>query len=78
MLKFSKRIFQNIKQIQHSSHEPKYNGPVDCAKQLYKEGGIRSIYRGTALTLMRDVPASGVYFATYEWLKKTLTPEGHS
>jgi solute carrier family 25 carnitine/acylcarnitine transporter 20/29 len=26
---------------------------VDCAKQLYREGGIRSIYRGTALTLMR-------------------------
>ncbi|CAF4419111.1 unnamed protein product, partial [Adineta steineri] len=44
----------------------------------YKEGGIRSIYRGTALTLMRDVPATGVYFASYEYLKKALTPEGHS
>lgn len=31
----------------------KFNGPIDCAKQLYKEGGIRSIYRGTAATLMR-------------------------
>ncbi|CAF1409680.1 unnamed protein product [Adineta steineri] len=65
-------------QIQHSGHEIKYNGPIDCAKQLYKEGGIRSIYRGTALTLMRDVPATGVYFASYEYLKKALTPEGHS
>lgn len=22
-----------------------YNGPIDCAKKLYKEGGIRSIYK---------------------------------
>jgi len=63
-------------QIQHSTHERKYNGPVDCAKKLYKEGGIRSIYRGTAGTLVRDVPASGVYFLTYEWLKRALTPAG--
>lgn len=26
---------------------------MDCAKQLYREGGIRSVFRGTALTLMR-------------------------
>ena len=25
---------------------------------------------------MRDVPASGVYFCTYEWLKAVLTPAG--
>ena len=42
-----------LTQIQHAGHEKKYNGPMDCAKQLYKEGGIRSIYKGTALTLMR-------------------------
>lgn len=53
-----------------------YNGPIDCAKKLYRQGGLASIYKGTAATLMRDVPASGVYFASYEWLKKTLTPEG--
>lgn len=33
--------------------EIKYKGPVDVAKKLYKEGGIRSIYRGTAATLLR-------------------------
>lgn len=55
----------------------KYAGPVDCAKQLYREGGIRSLYRGTAATLLRDVPASGMYFMTYEWLQHVLTPAGH-
>jgi solute carrier family 25 carnitine/acylcarnitine transporter 20/29 len=53
-----------------------YKGPVDCALKLYRQGGLRSIYKGTAATLMRDVPASGVYFASYEWLQKELTPEG--
>lgn len=61
-------------QIQSASAgaEKKYNGTLDCVKKLYKEGGIRSIYKGTFATLARDVPASGVYFATYEWFKKAL------
>lgn len=63
-------------QIQHADAKPKYNGPVDCAKQLYKEGGIRSIYKGTCATLLRDIPASGMYFLTYECLKEQFTPEG--
>nr|KAF6311197.1 solute carrier family 25 member 20 [Myotis myotis] len=65
-------------QIQASSGETKYNGALDCAKKVYQESGIRGIYKGTVLTLMRDVPASGMYFMTYEWLKNILTPEGKS
>uniref|UniRef100_A0A4W2IB64 Mitochondrial carnitine/acylcarnitine carrier protein-like n=1 Tax=Bos indicus x Bos taurus TaxID=30522 RepID=A0A4W2IB64_BOBOX len=65
-------------QIQASSGETKYTGPLDCAKKLYKEAGVRGIYKGTVLTLMRDVPASGMYFMTYEWLKNIFTPEGKS
>ena len=55
-----------------------YKGPVDCAKALYRQGGIRSIYKGTAATLLRDVPASGAYFMGYEWIQRVLTPEGKS
>lgn len=33
----------------------KFKGPVDVIKNLYKEGGIRSIYRGTAATLLRGL-----------------------
>lgn len=65
-------------QIQQGASKVKYAGPVDCAKQLYREGGIRSIYKGTAATLLRDVPATGMYFMTYEWLQRVLTPEGKS
>ncbi|XP_050414699.1 mitochondrial carnitine/acylcarnitine carrier protein [Patella vulgata] len=66
-------------QVQAASGKPAiYNGPIDCIKQLYKEGGIRSLYRGTAATLLRDVPASGMYFMVYEWLQHILTPAGGS
>lgn len=41
-------------QIQQGGNQPqKYSGMVDCAKQLYKEGGIRSIYKGAFATLLR-------------------------
>ncbi|KAM9098611.1 mitochondrial carnitine/acylcarnitine carrier protein [Sarcophilus harrisii] len=65
-------------QIQASSGEIKYHGAWDCIKKVYQEAGIRGIYKGTVLTLMRDVPASGMYFMTYEWMKDFLTPEGKS
>ncbi|QPG76571.1 hypothetical protein FOA43_003962 [Brettanomyces nanus] len=39
------------------------------------EGGISSIFKGLQLTLWRDVPFSGIYWAAYEslssWLKRT-------
>lgn len=63
-------------QIQQGGSGPqKYNGMVDCAKQLYAEGGIRSIYKGAFATLLRDVPASGMYFLTYEYVKKAMAPK---
>jgi transmembrane carrier protein len=35
-----------------------YKGVFDVIGHLYKEGGIRSIYRGTYATLARDGPGS--------------------
>lgn len=63
-------------QIQQDAKTKVYDGPVDCAKKLYKEGGIRSIYRGSGATLLRDIPASGLYFLTYEAIKDYLTDYG--
>ncbi|CAD6235693.1 GSCOCG00007975001-RA-CDS [Cotesia congregata] len=62
-------------QVQHGMDNVKYNGPVDCIKQLYRQGGIRSIYKGTAATLMRDVPASGMYFMTYDLIQRLLAQD---
>jgi solute carrier family 25 carnitine/acylcarnitine transporter 20/29 len=54
--------------------KPKYSGGVDVVRQLYKEGGIRSVFRGSVATLARDGPGSAAYFATYEYIKRALTP----
>lgn len=55
---------------------PTYKGPMDVVRQLYKAGGLRSIYKGTCATLLRDVPASGMYFMSYDLLKKGMAVEG--
>ncbi|XP_063065659.1 mitochondrial carnitine/acylcarnitine carrier protein [Engraulis encrasicolus] len=65
-------------QVQSTSGQFKYAGPVDCAIKLYKEQGIRSVYKGTVITLIRDVPSNGLYFMTYEYMKYLLTSEGES
>ncbi|KAJ0403946.1 hypothetical protein P43SY_009439 [Pythium insidiosum] len=56
--------------------EPKlYDGMVDCAKKLYRTGGLASVFRGWEATLLRDVPASVGYFGGYEVIKRALTPK---
>ncbi|GAM85592.1 hypothetical protein ANO11243_035990 [Dothideomycetidae sp. 11243] len=54
--------------------KPKYAGGVDVVRQLYAEGGIRSVFRGSVMTFARDGPGSAAYFATYEYIKRKLTP----
>jgi len=50
----------------------KYDGFGDCARQVYKEGGLRSVFRGTASAAIRDVPGNAAYFASYEFCKRQL------
>ena len=56
----------------HAAGKPQYSGMTDCALQVYRSGGITSVYKGTALTLMRDVPGSIAWFGTYEIVKREL------
>ncbi|OAA66510.1 Mitochondrial carrier domain protein [Niveomyces insectorum RCEF 264] len=55
--------------------KPKYNGAIDVVRHLYREGGVRSVFRGSAATLARDGPGSAAYFAAYEYIKHALTPK---
>jgi len=63
-------------QVQGHGVEKKYTGVFDVFKVLYREGGIKSIFRGSGATLARDGPGSAAYFAAYEVAKKALTPSG--
>ncbi|KAJ1333065.1 solute carrier family 25 (mitochondrial carnitine/acylcarnitine transporter) member 20/29 [Microdochium nivale] len=73
--------FERVKvilQVQGSrlkpGEEPKYKGGVDVVRQLYQQGGLRSVFRGSTATLARDGPGSAAYFAAYEYIKRKLTP----
>lgn len=45
-----------------------YNGPFDAMKKIYSAHGIRGIYKGQGVTLLREATGYGVYFLAYEKL----------
>mmetsp|Transcript_2450 Transcript_2450/g.3317 ORF Transcript_2450/g.3317 Transcript_2450/m.3317 type:complete len:305 (-) Transcript_2450:217-1131(-) len=52
-----------------------YSSFWGCARSLYAEGGMRSIFRGTTATMMRDCPGNAAYFGTYELVKRNLSAQ---
>lgn len=51
-----------------------YSGPVDCVRKLVAaEGGglFRGVYRGEAVTVLREAQAYGVWFLAFEWMMNT-------
>ncbi|TDZ35491.1 Mitochondrial carnitine carrier [Colletotrichum spinosum] len=70
-----KVILQVQSQRLQPGEKPKYAGGTDVVRQLYREGGLRSVFRGSAATLARDGPGSAAYFAAYEYIKRRLTPK---
>jgi solute carrier family 25 carnitine/acylcarnitine transporter 20/29 len=67
-----------IMQIQSSlpESEQRYKTTMEATRGVWREGGIRALYKGTAATLLRDVPGSVAYFGAYEFFKKAFTPAG--
>lgn len=51
-----------------SNTNPLYNGPWDAIKKIYGQRGIAGIYKGQAVTLLREASGYGIYFLTYEKL----------
>jgi len=46
-----------------------YSGPLDCIRKLSANAGVTNgLYRGTAVTILREAQAYGVWFLTYEFL----------
>lgn len=51
-----------------SNTNPTYAGPLDAVKKIYSAHGIAGIYKGQAVTLLREATGYGVYFLSYEKL----------
>jgi solute carrier family 25 protein 16 len=53
-----------------------FTGPLDCARDTYKRGGIRRFYRGVTPYLVRMVPNAAIQFWVYETCKEWATSYG--
>ena len=51
-----------------------YKGPVSVATSIFKTEGIKGMFRGLTITLLRDAPSHGFYFYTYEYMREQLHP----
>lgn len=58
-------------QLQQSKSK---TGPISLAKSILKREGLKGIYKGLTITVLRDAPAHGLYFWTYEYVRERLHP----
>ncbi|KAM7507504.1 hypothetical protein LguiA_017957 [Lonicera macranthoides] len=56
--------------------QPHYSGIKNVIGSVYKEGGVRGLYRGVGPTLIGILPYAGLKFYVYEELKRHV-PEEH-
>jgi len=54
--------------------KPLYSGAADCVVKLVRGGGYASLNKGWQITLLRDIPASSVFFGSYQLGLKTWLP----
>lgn len=60
-------------QLQVNQSRTKQQSTIECGKQLVRQHGMKGLFRGWEVCLLRDMPAFGLYFFTYEVSKKFLT-----
>ena len=51
-----------------SATEPLYKGPFDAVRKIAGPHGIAGIYKGQAVTILREATGYAAYFLTYEKL----------
>lgn len=68
--------FERVKVMMQIQEGNKSKSMAGVVAEMYRTGGLRSIFKGSVATLARDGPGSALYFATYEYLKKELSSPG--
>ncbi|KAF9701702.1 hypothetical protein EKO04_000853 [Ascochyta lentis] len=65
-------------QTQPSGAARLYHGPMDCVRKLSAHQGVLGgVYRGTAVTFLREAQAYGVWFTTFEYLMNADAARNH-
>lgn len=52
------------------SHDKLYSGNFDCLRKIFKNEGMKGVFKGFWVTSVRETFGYGIYFASYEWMKK--------
>jgi solute carrier family 25 carnitine/acylcarnitine transporter 20/29 len=56
-------------QTQPHGKDRLYSGPLDCVRKLSAhEGVLKGLYRGEAVTILREAQAYGVWFLSFEYM----------
>ncbi|KAF8961776.1 hypothetical protein BGZ46_001296 [Entomortierella lignicola] len=55
-----------------------YTGVLDAGIRTFRQQGLKGLYRGMDITLMRDIPSYFTYFVTYEGGKRILAHFNHN
>ena len=50
----------------------KYKGNMDCLRKCFMQGGVRSLYKGLGVTLVRAFPVNAATFGAYEYSKRVM------
>lgn len=65
-------------QYNRAGEAARYRGFGHCMASVAREEGVRALFRGSVVTLWRDVPGTGAWFLANEVTKRLLVPAGGS
>ncbi|KAG2180019.1 hypothetical protein INT43_003806, partial [Umbelopsis isabellina] len=61
----------DLVKIQAQMHRG-HRSTMQVARDIFRRGGITGFFQGGMITITRDAPSYGVYFAAYEGIKRSL------
>jgi solute carrier family 25 carnitine/acylcarnitine transporter 20/29 len=51
----------------------RFSRPMQCFRYLYAVGGVRALFRGMGIVVVREVPAFASYMTTYTFIRRHFT-----
>jgi solute carrier family 25 carnitine/acylcarnitine transporter 20/29 len=68
---------ERIKCVMQAREKGTYDNPMACAREVLRNDGLQGLMvRGLGATLLREIPAYGFYFVSYDTVKGALLELG--